>query len=309
MKASRGVRSCGAAGSTDSIGRRARRSVGHPERRGLRWAATRCPAPCHPASCRRSHRRARRGKNQCPSPDGALRSPRGRSSVGPRGVRARRRSASSRSTVSASPSSAGAGWSAASSVSRRPDTSSVLSGNPCRPNAPPSKRESSLVSARTSSARRRGIRPSGSGPWRESWVASPFWGERTAARSRRTSEHHVIDLVRGEFELHGPARFVLPARPALPARVQVGELGTHGGPEGRVLLDIEIASDDHGNSEGAVDDVLALGQHRPLEAAHGLDLDRQQFGGLLGREPCADARLDVARARSERSRGLLSSRP
>ena len=74
----------------------------------------------------------------------------------------------------------------------------------------------------------------------------------------------------------------------------------------RVVL--EFAAEQHRDGESLADDVLALGEHRALEARDILDARAEQRRDLVGGQTRADVRLDLARARAiDRSVALALS--
>src|SRR5690606_8091672 len=125
--------------------------------------------------------------------------------------------------------------------------------------------------------------------------------ERAAARVE-APPRAAFDAARLEGELDDPAVIGLPARPALLARRDVGELLADGGAERGVLVLVDVHAREDGHGEGAVDDVLALGEHGPLEEAHAIEVAAEELGDLLRGQPCADMRLDLAGARSRAAR-------
>src|SRR5690606_22105036 len=78
--------------------------------------------------------------------------------------------------------------------------------------------------------------------------------------------------------------------------------------EGRLRVGLHLAADEDRDGEGLTDDVLALGEHRPLEARDIVHADAEQFCGLCRREPGADVRLDLAWA-DRRARSLVIAAP
>ena len=65
-------------------------------------------------------------------------------------------------------------------------------------------------------------------------------------------------------------------------------------------------AEQHGHGERLPDDVLALGEHGAFEAGDVLDARAEQRRDLFGRQPGADVRLDLARARADRLRVALA---
>ena len=60
---------------------------------------------------------------------------------------------------------------------------------------------------------------------------------------------------------------------------------------------VEFGAHQDGDGQSLSDDVLALGEHRTLEALHIFDTQPQQVCDLLGRQAGADVRLDLPRTR------------
>ena len=159
------------------------------------------------------------------------------------------------------------------------------------PKAPLSNRVSSFAGA-DSRARRRGMSPSGRDPCR-------VQRRKRAASRVETPPRVVVDLARGELELDDPAGRLLPARPAFARCAGLDQLGAHRAAESGVDVGIELGAEEHRDGESLTDDVLALGEHGPLEPRDVFDARAEQRGYLVCGHAGTDVHLDVARTRAD----------
>src|SRR5690606_27057558 len=106
----------------------------------------------------------------------------------------------------------------------------------------------------------------------------------------------MLDILRGELQLHRPTRLILPTDPTLVYRAEIGELRAHRDAERGLRVGFDLAADQHGHGKRLPDDVLPLSQDGPFEAGDVRLADTEQRGDLGGRQARADLRLDVSRA-------------